>query len=192
MARGDTEIRRRAQRRNRVVLFGLFALFVAPILVAYVLNVWWPHWSPFGRTNHGEIVEPSWKFELAALDPDAASRAAGRWILLHPAESPCDHDCESLLDLTRRVHISLGKDYDRVVRMFVYRDGLPVHRVRSADAELILVPVPASWFDQVAGDEPALLLVDPQRQAVLQYPNDLQGKGLARDLARVLKISKIG
>ena len=192
MARGDTEIRRRAQRRNRFVLLGLFALFVAPILVAYALNVWWPHWSPFGRTNHGEIVEPSWKLELAALDPDAASRAAGRWILLHPAESPCDHDCESLLDLTRRVHISLGKDHGRVVRMFVYRDGLPVHRVRSADAELILVPVPASWFDRVAGDEPALLLVDPQRQAVLQYPNDLQGKGLARDLARVLKISKIG
>ena len=76
--------------------------------------------------------------------------------------------------------------------MFVYRDGLPVNRVRSADAGLILVPVPASWFRRVAGNEPALLLVDPQRQAVLRYPNDLQGKGLARDLARVLKISKIG
>ena len=29
-------------------------------------------------------------------------------------------------------------------------------------------------------------------RAVLQYRADLQGKGLARDLARVLKISKIG
>ena len=60
------------------------------------------------------------------------------------------------------------------------------------DAELILVPAPAAWFDRFGGNEPVLLVVDPQRQAVLRYRADLQAKGLARDLARVLKISKIG
>ena len=54
------------------------------------------------------------------------------------------------------------------------------------------MPVPATWFDQFVGDMPALLLIDPNRQAVLQYRHDLRGKGLASDLARVLKISKIG
>ena len=54
------------------------------------------------------------------------------------------------------------------------------------------MPAPAAWFDRFAGDEPMLLLVDPQRQAVLRYGADLRAKGLARDLARVLKISKIG
>ena len=174
------------------MLLGLLVVFTGPILVAYSLNVWWPHWSPFGRMNHGEIVEPAWKVELATMGRHATDRTAGRWILLHPAVSPCDDACEALLDLTRRVHISLGKDHDRVVRMFVYRSGVPVDRVRSMDPALILAPAPAAWFGRFAGDGPVLLVVDPQRQAVLRYRADVNGKGLAGDLARVLKISKIG
>lgn len=192
MAPDDTESRRRAKRGNRTALLGLFAVFVGPILAAYALNVWWPQWSPFGRMNHGEIVEPAWKVELAAIGQEAANRAADRWILLHPAASRCDDGCAALLDLTRRVHISLGKDHDRVVRMFVHRADLPPDRVRSMDADLILVPAPATWFDRFAGDGPVLLVIDPQRRAVLQYRAGLRGKGLARDLARMLKISKIG
>ena len=171
-----------------MALVGLFAAFVVPILAAYALNVWWPNWSPFGRMNHGELVEPAWAIGLESV----AERAAGRWILLHPAAASCDDPCEAGLDLVKRVHVSLGKDYDRVVRMFVHRAGVPVERVRSMDAELILVPAPAAWFDRFAGDETTLLIVDPQRQAVLRYGADLEAKGLARDLARVLKISKIG
>ena len=174
------------------MLLGLLAVFIAPILVAYALNVWWPYWSPFGRMNHGEIVEPAWKVELATIDHAAANRAAGRWILLHPAASQCDDDCAALLDLTRRVHIGLGKDHDRVVRMFVHGAGLPVGRVRPMDTGLIRAHAPAVWFERFAGDGSVLLIIDPQRQAVLQYRADLQGKGLARDLARMLKISKIG
>ena len=86
----------------------------------------------------------------------------------------------------------MGKDHDRVVRMLAYRDGLAVDQVTSVDAGLIPLSVPATWFDQFVGDMPALLLIDPQRQAVLQYRQDLRGKGLASDLARLLKISKIG
>ena len=192
VAREDTEQRRRVRRGNRFVLIGLFVLFLAPILVAYALNVWWPNWSPFGQTNHGELLEPSWTFEFPTSSPDAVDRVAGRWILLQSADSECDDACTSLLDLTRRVHVSLGKDHDRVVRMLAYRDGLAVDHVKSVDADLIPLAVPATWFDHYAGDVPALLLIDPQRQAVLRYGHDLQGKGLAKDLARVLKISKIG
>ena len=174
------------------MLVALVAVFVVPILTSYTLNVWWPHWSPFGRMNYGELVAPAWDLDLVSMDRGVAERAEGRWILLHPVEASCDDDCEALLDLTKRVHVSLGKDYERVVRMYVHRAGHPVEGVRSMDAELTLVPAPAAWFDRFAGDAPVLLLVDPQRRAVLRYPADLQGKGLSRDLARVLKISKIG
>ncbi len=174
------------------MVVGLVAVFAGPVLIAYALNVWWPHWSPFGHMNYGEIVAPAWKVDVAAMEREVDSRTDGHWILLHPAASPCDGACEALLDLTRRVHISLGKDRDRVVRMYVHRAGLPIDRVRSMDAGLILVPAPAPWFDRIAEDGLVLLLVDPKGQAVLQYRAGLRGKGLARDLARLLKISKIG
>ena len=193
IAPNDAEPHRRAKRGNRLPLLGLFAAFVVPVLAAYALNVWWPHWRPFGQTNHGELVHPVWKIELGAMDRTDADRAAGRWILLHPVESHCDDGCEALLDLTRRVHLSLGKDHDRVVRVLMHRTGSPAVSGRTADPDLIPVPAPAAWSDRFAGADPVrLLIIDPQRHAVLQYRADLRGKGLARDLARVLKISKIG
>ena len=174
------------------MLVGLVAVFVVPILVSYALNVWWPHWSPLGRMNYGELVEPAWELDLASMDRRVAERAAGHWILLHPVEASCDDACEALLDLTRRIHVSLGRDYDRVVRMLVHRADHSVEGVRVMDPELILVPMPAAWFDRFTADAPMLMLVDPQRRAVLRYSASLEGKGLSRDLARVLKISKIG
>ena len=188
----DAEPRRRVKRRNRFVLLGLILVFAAPILIAYALNVWWPHWSPFGRMNHGEIVEPPWALGITTMGEDAAERATGRWILLHPIASRCDAGCEALLNRTKRVHVSLGKDYDRVVRMFAHRANGPVVPVQTTSPDLIPLPVSASWFDRFEEDEPALLVIDPQRNVVLQYGADFDGKGLARDLARMLKISKIG
>ena len=189
----DPELRRGRRRGHRLVLLGLFAVFTVPIAMAYVLNVWWPQWGPFGRMNHGEIVNPAWKVELAALGQDDADRTVGRWILLHPVAARCHDACEALLDLTRRVHVSLGKDHDRVVRVYVHRADQPIERAGSVDDGLILVPAPPAWFDRFADDGTVLLIVDPQRYAVLQYrANLLRGKGLSRDLARVLKISKIG
>ena len=189
----DAEPRRRAAGGNRLVLLVLFAAFVVPVLAAYALNVWWPHWRPFGQTNHGDLVELVWKLELTAMDRAAADRVAGRWILLHPVESHCDDGCEALLDLTRRVHLSLGKDHHRVIRMLVHRAGPPALSGWPADPDLIPVPAPAAWFDRFAGADPVrLLIIDPQRYAVLQYRAGLRGKGLTRDLARMLKISKIG
>ena len=107
---GDTESRRRARRGNRLALVGLFAVFVVPILTAYALNVWWPNWSPFGRMNHGELVEPAWEIELGSI----AEHAAGRWILLYPMAGPCDDACEARVELVKRVHVALGKDYRRM------------------------------------------------------------------------------
>lgn len=192
MVLGDADSRRRVRRGNRALLVGLVAVFVVPVFIAYGLNVWWPHWSPFGRMNHGELVEPAWKVEFVSRNSVVAEQVAGRWILLHPIEGPCAETCQTFLDLTKRVHISLGKNHDRVARMFVYRIEQPPDDVRAMDPALIPVPAPAAWFDRFAGEAPALLLVDPKGQAVLRYPANLQSKGLSRDLARVLKISKIG
>ena len=111
VAPGDTEARRRTQRRNRSVLVGLVAVFTVPMLIAYALNVWWPHWSPFGHMNYGEIVAPAWKVELAAMDREVrrphrralGSAASGRVVVrMRPARrfSGSRGGCTSLLART--------------------------------------------------------------------------------------------
>ena len=68
------------------MLLGLVLVFAAPILIAYALNVWWPHWSPFGRMNHGEIVEPPWAIGVATMGE--ATRGAHRRSLDSAAPGP--------------------------------------------------------------------------------------------------------
>ncbi|MBF2760210.1 MAG: hypothetical protein ISN28_08040 [Ectothiorhodospiraceae bacterium AqS1] len=176
------------RRFGRGALLGLFAVFFAPVMLAWSLNVWWPDWHPFGETNHGELIRPPWRIE----DPAMLEAFKGRWALLHIADRECQAACMTMLDTTRRVHISLGKDYDRVVRAHIPPDDAP-QGAPEPEVDLLDLPLPAGWVERFEADEkPFLLIVDPQGYAVLRYGADFSGKGLASDIARLLRISKIG
>ncbi|WP_025770139.1 hypothetical protein [Thioalkalivibrio sp. HK1] len=176
------------RRFGRGTLLGLFVIFFAPVMLAWSLNVWWPDWHPFGETNHGELIRPPWRVE----DPAIGEAIAGSWALLHIADRQCSQDCMAMLDTTRRVHISLGKDFDRVVRGYIRPHDAP-EGAPTPHVDMIDLPLPFAWVERFKEDRrPFLLIIDPQGYAVLRYGIDFSGKGLASDIARLLRISKIG
>ncbi len=177
------------RRFGRGTLVGLFAVFFAPVMIAWSLNVWWPQWHPFGETNHGELIRPPWRIETPAI----VEAATGRWTLLHVGDRECSKDCTAMFDITRRVHLSLGKDYDRMIRIHIRPQDTLGSAPPPTHADMLDLPLPPAWFARFEEDErPFLLMVDPLGYVVLRYPVDLSGKGLASDIARLLKISKIG
>lgn len=176
------------RRFGRGALLGLFVIFFAPVMLAWSLNVWWPNWHPFGETNHGELIRPPWRME----DPAIVEATTGRWALLHISDRECLQACMAMLDTTRRVHISLGKDFDRMIRVHIHPHDAP-EGAPAPHVDMLARPLPSTWverFEEV--ERPFLLIVDPQGYAVLRYGVDFSGKGLARDIARLLRISKIG
>ena len=115
-------------RSGRLVLLGLLALFVVPILVAYALNVLTPQWRPFGSTNRGELIEPARLIASAGLTsidgrPLAGSPFVEQWTLLAVHADGCGDPCAKALQRMRRSRLAMGKDADRVRRVLVVPDG---------------------------------------------------------------------
>ncbi len=188
--------------RGRLILGGLFALFFLPILTAWVLNVGQPDWLSFGKTNHGNLIEPAARFEesmLAAVDgrPIGEGLLKGKWTIVYIEPSACLVECDHAVFRMRQSRYAMGKDMDRVQRLVV----LPKSSVEQAadkllayDPGLNVVAAEPRWLDQwrPGKGEAELYIVDPQGFLIMWYRADAEPGGLIKDLKRLLKISKIG
>jgi hypothetical protein len=101
--------------------------------------------------------------------PVGAAVEPGRWSLLLVGEGDCAADCLARLDELRRVRTSLAKE---------------MHRTRHLRA----APPPA-FSTAPTG---TVLIVDPQGNAMLEFPPGAEGRGIRADLERLLKYSWIG
>lgn len=121
------------------------------------------------------------------------------WTLLYVRTTPCEERCRQELIRLRQVHLALGRDQDRVRRVFVGPQaetvavGDPafstVGSTGEAGGELLDV------LEQVGhppGAEGRIYVVDPHGNLVMSYPPDADQEGLLDDLERLLSVSRIG
>ena len=86
-----------------------------------------------------------------------------------------------------------GKDQERIVRALLLVGDAPVPAALAAQhPDLIVVRVAAQALDSLPGGAARLHVVDPLGNLVLCYPDDPDIRGVANDLARLLKASRIG
>jgi hypothetical protein len=128
----------------RRVIIALALLFVAPVALAFILY-YGIGWSPGGRVNHGELVEPPVLLPELALPRADAPRGdmppadgpgvdgasgslpsitsphflEGKWTLLYLGAGDCSAGCRTDLYNTRQVRAALGADRERVQRVFL-------------------------------------------------------------------------
>ncbi|MGB1272490.1 MAG: hypothetical protein ACPG5T_10475 [Endozoicomonas sp.] len=84
-------------------------------------------WLPEGRTNKGELLLPPAQLGdlqlmrgLERIEPEATE---GVWRLVVFGSPGCEEQaCQDSLYKTRQVHIALGKEAERVVRLYVAPD----------------------------------------------------------------------
>jgi hypothetical protein len=110
----------------------------------------------------------------------------------------CDPGCERRLYATRQARTMQGKEQDRIVRVVLLAEGTEPRQTEVAPALLAQHPglVVARVPDNVAAKFPtgtkSLYVVDPLGNLVLSWPDEPDIKGIARDLTRLLKASRIG
>ena len=198
-------------RRQRFPVLAVFALFLGPVVAAWVIFHYLPQWQPKGTVNHGELVRPA--RPLTAVPPAAVDGSSltddlvrGRWTLLAVVEGTCDETCQRRLYELRQLHTALNKDVARVRRVLLVIDP-----VANADFAGLAAAFPdlhlargraetlAKWlaqFDMADGVAPArsgrVFLIDPLGNLMMFYAPDSPAKGILRDLERLLKISQIG
>jgi hypothetical protein len=181
-----------------LVLLACAAPVIASYFTYYVIR-------PEGRTNYGSLVEPARALPpgmtLTQMDgapvPPAALR--GQWLLVVVGDSSCDAACERRLFMQRQLREMLGRERDRVDKVWLLVDGaqprpellsalsagVPVQVLRVVPADL------ARWLQPAPGRalQEHLYVVDPMGQWMMRMPPEPEPARVKRDLERLLRAS---
>lgn len=193
------EERRTVSGRWKMILVMLVcaAPVVASYFTYYVIR-------PQGLRNFGELINPQRPLpDLPAIGLDGRisnlRELKGQWLLVTVGSGNCDEACVQRLYFQRQLRESLGKDKDRVDRVWLVSDEQPVAPALQEGLKQALVlrvaqaPL-AQWLEPASGHELGehLYVVDPLGNWMMRFPAnlDLGSAGKAkRDLERLMRAS---
>ena len=186
----------RLSSRQTILLIAFVCVLpvVASYLAFYV-------WTPEKTTNYGTLLEPRPVVQepMSAVDGQAFSvgQLRGRWILVYAGSPACDESCRQALYYMRQVRTALGKEMERVERIWLLSDaGRPDDALRKEHPGLHIVRGEMSALlaqlnaSGVTGQ--AVATIDPLGNLMLRFPPNPEPKRMLKDLERLLKASRVG
>lgn len=181
---------------GRWQMFAVLAICAAPVLASYftfyVIR-------PQSRTNYAELITPPREIpaDLPLTDVRGGAVTArslhGQWLLITVAAASCNDRCSRNLVLMRQLRETLGRDKDRVDKVWFVSDGArPAPALLAATgAEALLTTDDAltRWLAPAAGHalEEHVYLVDPMGRWMMRAPVDPDPARFKRDLERLLR-----
>jgi hypothetical protein len=189
-------------RMGRIKMLLVWAVCAAPVVASYftyyVLR-------PQARTNHGELILPTRAVpvdgSLAFTDLQGRSVAPaalkGQWLLVTVAGGACDAACEKHLYMQRQLREVLGRDKDRVDRVWLVTDQAPVRPelLPALQQAWVLRAAPealARWLSPEAGNPLSahIYLVDPRGDWMMRFPAQADPARMKKDLVRLMKANE--
>lgn len=194
------EQRRTAAGRLRMLL--VLAVCAAPVIASYLTYF---VIRPGGRTNYSELIVPSRPMPddlgLRTLggEPLASAALRDQWLIVVVGDAACDATCEKYLYLQRQIRESLGREKERVDKVWLVTDA---HMPRPEVMRAISVGTPASvlrvsperlaaWLAPAEGQALSqhIYLVDPMGQWMMRVPPNPDAAKLKRDIEKLLRAS---
>ena len=183
---------------GRTQLLLIAAVFFGPLIVAAWLYYSGGSLQPERRANHGALLEPI--VSLADVSPESPLHAEndGHWLLLYMNVGECGDPCQFGLYSMRQMRLMLGREMDRVKRVFLHGDSVP-DTVVAADEQAGLITLQDERLLQALSEKkPAELaaggyyLIDPLGNLVMYFHPELDPGDVVDDIKRLLKLSRIG
>ena len=157
---------------RKIVLIALVC--AAPLVLGTLAYVF--RWSPGETSNYGELVPPR----------PVSGVERGKWVLVVFDSAACDAYCERKLYTIRQLRRAMGKDMDRVERLWVLTDaGKPRAEILPGIEGTRLAAFAPAEFPGNARDH--IYLVDPQGNLMMRFPRDPDPSKMIKDLERLLK-----
>jgi hypothetical protein len=188
-----------ATHKGRRMLVLLAVVFLGPMVVAMVLYFTGFQLRPGGTTQHGELYQPARPLPDVSfpLVGDESATLRGKWTLIYIGPGECAAPCREALTEMRQVRRALGRDMDRVQRLYLATDGGVDRPFLAAEHPGIGVLAPggeAAKIARIAGSASPgdIFLADPLGNLVMRYPAGTGMKGMHGDLKHLLAISTIG
>ncbi|MEA3394977.1 MAG: hypothetical protein U9R55_10150 [Pseudomonadota bacterium] len=191
----------RRTRLGRWKMIAVMLVCAAPVVASYFTYY---VIRPEGRRNFGELIDPQRPLPEqagAGLDGKTVNLAElkGQWLLLSVGGGNCQAACVQQLYLQRQLREGLGKDKDRIDRVWLVNDAQPVApELLPGLKEATVLRVPPDvldrWLTPAAGHAITehLYLVDPLGNLMMRFPANLDVATAAqakRDLERLMRAS---
>jgi hypothetical protein len=187
-----------SQKKSRLQLLLVALVFLGPLVVAAWLYNQGESLAPSGRTNHGELLRPIINVSDQLAGVTAAKQQSRSWLLIYKNSARCDDPCRDALYTYRQARLMLGKEMDRVRRVFLHGDTLP-DTVFLAEEHPGLITIEDSSLSGLLNNKrPAELpaggyfLIDPHGNLVMYFQPDLDPAEMVDDIKHLLRLSRIG
>jgi len=201
---------------NRWTLLVFCLVFTVPVCAAYLaLYTGW--WQKQGSTEHGQLLVPPVQFNSLQLRDNANKLLTTHflqkhWLLIYIPPAQCSAACENSLFLMQQLKTSLGPDDERVklALLFTQPNSTAAQKLKTLYPQFTPLHAHAPTLNQALAPffllpkallkmEDHLYIMDPLGEVMLRYPtysdpkeSILQGRGLLKDLKKLLKGSHIG
>ena len=196
----DDDARRTVTGRLKMLL--VLAICAAPVIASYLAFY---VIRPDGRTNYSELITPLRPLpaDLPLTDLKGAAVKAdslkGQWLLVVVSGGACDAVCEKHLWLQRQLRETLGREKDRLDKVWLIADDAPP-RAQTLDAirtntEITVLRVPkgalSAWLAPAAGRALTdhLYVIDPLGNWMMRSPAEPEPGKLKRDVEKLLRAS---
>ena len=180
----------------------VLALCAAPVVASYfTFYVVQPRGSAYGELIAPAVDMPA-DLPLTDLQGRAVTAASlrGQWLLTVVQPAACGEACERQLYVQRQLREMLGKERDRVDKLWlVPGDDVPDAKLMAAisqkGAEVAVLRAPRdrleAWLKPAAGQTLAdhFFIIDPMGRWMLRAPGTPEPKRLKADLDKLLRAS---
>ena len=183
--------------RQQFTLIGIFALFLGPVLLVMMMRSSWWQYQPSGLKNRGHLVQTP-----VHLDLDQTQVSAGKWLILHVLDDPCEQACVDNVTALRQIHRATGRRGEHLAITLLTAD--PVEPGLRSSLEMIypnfnfvddsrqtalatLAEVNAKIEGATADIHTYVL--DPMGNVILAYRAGANPTDIHNDLKRLLKLS---
>ena len=186
-------------RRGRWKMLLVLLVCAAPVIVSYFTYF---VIRPQGRSNYAALISPTRALpdlDLQKLDgtPLPARSLRGQWLLVAVGPAACAEACQQRLYTQRQLREMLGRERDRLDKVWFVTDSAPVApalrtaveagastwalRADRAALAAWLVPEPGHQLEE------HLYLVDPMGEWMMRFPVQAEPARVKRDLERLLR-----
>jgi len=184
--------------RGRVQFLLIAAVFLGPLALAAWLYFAGQDLTPAGRTNNGALLQPITNLNDAVPESPLYAHNDGYWVLLYANDAACDEACAHSLYTLRQSRLMLGKEMDRLVRVFLHGDTSP-DTVLLADEHVGLVALNDGALKALLDkkkpvdlDAGGYYLIDPLGNLVMYFRPDIDPGAMVEDIKHLLELSRIG
>ena len=181
--------------KTKLALIAL--VFFGPLMLAT-----WMYTSgsltPEGSSNKGALLTPVINVNEVLPNSAVVPLAEGKWLMLYADAGECGEPCQYALYRQRQTRLMLGKEMDRVTRVFLHGDS-PLDTVFLEGEHPGLKTINDKALGNLLEEKRpqglmpgGIYLFDPLANLVMYFPPDLEPRDMVDDIKHLLKLSRIG